>query len=99
MKRTDKVFLLESFARNDIPKIIGDLDSNKSHVLDIISIPLLKICSESILNPLEIIFKSFIEKVQFPLEWKKANVVPLQKASDKKVSKNYRLVSLVQRCG
>ena len=94
MKRTDKVFPLQSFARNDIPKIIGDLDSNKPHVLDI-SILLLKICSESISKPLEIIFKSFIEKVQFPLEWKKANVVPLQKKSDKKVSKNYRLVSLV----
>lgn len=71
MKRTDRVFPLQSFARNDIPKIIGDLDSNKPHVLDIISIPLLKICSQSISKPLEIIFKSFIEKVQFPLEWKK----------------------------
>ena len=54
-----------------------------------ISIRMLKICGESISKPLEIIFKSCIEKGQFPNKWKKANVVPVHKNGDKQVSRNY----------
>ena len=38
---------------------------------------MLKICGPSICKPLEMIFKSFLESGIFPLEWKKANVVPV----------------------
>ena len=55
---------------------------------------MLKICGESISKPLEIIFKSCIEKGQFPNEWKKAIVVPGHKKGKKQVSKNYRPVLL-----
>ena len=44
-----------------------------------ISIRMLKICGDSILKPLELIFKSCIESGKFPIEWKKANVVPVHK--------------------
>ena len=44
-----------------------------------ISIRMLKICDDSILKPLELIFKSCIESGKFPIEWKKANVVPVHK--------------------
>ena len=44
-----------------------------------ISIRMLKACGESILKPLELIFKSCIESGKFPIEWKKANVVPVHK--------------------
>ena len=70
-----------------------------AHGHDMISIRMLKICGESISKPLEIIFKSCIEKAQFPSEWKKANVIPVQKKGDKQVSRNYRLVSLLPICG
>ena len=43
---------------------------------------------------LEIIFKSCIGKGQFPSEWKKANVVPVNKKGDKQVSRNYPPLSL-----
>ena len=44
-----------------------------------ISIRMLKICGKSISKPLEIVFKSCIEKGQFPNESKKVNVVPVHK--------------------
>ena len=44
---------------------------------------MLKICGESTSKPLEIIFKSCIEKGQFPNEWKKANVVLVHLKGDK----------------
>ena len=41
-----------------------------------ICISMLKICGKSISEPLEIIFKSCIEKGHFPDDWIKGNVVP-----------------------
>ena len=44
-----------------------------------ISTRMLKICGESILKPLELIFKSCIKSGKFPIEWKKANAVSVHK--------------------
>ena len=63
----------------DIANIIENLNPNKAHGFDMISIRMLKICGDSILKPLELIFKSCIESGKFPIEWKKANVVPVHK--------------------
>ena len=41
------------------------------------------------------IFKSCIIKEQFLSEWKKANVAPVHKKSDKQSLKNYRPISLL----
>ena len=75
------------------------MDPNKPHGHDTVNICMLKICGESISEHLEIIFKSCIEKGQFPNEWKKANVVSVHKKGDKQVSRNYRPVSLLPICG
>ena len=69
--------------RVDIAKIINNLDPNKAHGLDMISIQMLKLCSDSVLPPLELIFKSCLESGTFPSEWKKANVVLVHKKGDK----------------
>ena len=68
LKRTDKFISSILFSSNDIDRIIRDLDPNKADGHDMISIRTLKICGESISKPLEIIFKSCIEKGQFPNE-------------------------------
>ena len=68
-----------SFTKNDIAKIIKNLNPNKAHDFDMISIRMIKNCGESILKPLELIFKSCLENGKFPIEWKKANVVPVHK--------------------
>ena len=64
-----------------------------------ITIRMLKICGDSILKPLELIFKSCLENGKFPNEWKKANVVPVHKRNNKQLIENYRPISLLPVCG
>ena len=59
-----------------------------------IHIHMFKICGHSISKPLEI-----IEKVQFPNEWEKANVVQVHIKGYKHVSRNGQPVSLLSTCG
>ena len=77
LKRTNNCLSTIPFAKDDIAKIIKNLDANKAHGHDMISIPMLKMCGESILKLLELIFKPCIENGKFPIEWKKTNVVPV----------------------
>ena len=51
----------------------------KTHGHDVISIPMLKLCGPSLCKPLSVIFKSCLSQIKFPMEWKKVNVVPIQK--------------------
>ena len=46
---------------------------------------MIKICGKSICKPLQLIFNQRINTGSFPLEWKKANVVPIHKKGDKNV--------------
>ena len=63
------------------------------------SIRLLKICDSSIVKPLPIIFKDCLQSGSFPNNWKKSNVVPVDKKGDKQLLQNYRPVSLLPMCG
>ena len=94
-KRLSKI----SFSEDDIAKIIQNLDPNKAHCHDQISIRMLKICGKTIYKPLECIFHECLNTGLFPLEWKKANLVPVYKKGDKQCLKNYRPVSLLPICG
>ena len=96
---TDNRLSSVSFSQDDIAKIIQNLDPNKAHGHDNISIRMLKICGSSIYKPLEMIFKQCIETGVFPSEWKKANIVPIHKKGDKQTLENYRLLSLLPICG
>ena len=64
------------FTSDDILKIIKNLDPNKAQGHDMISIRKVKLCDASLCKQTELIFKSCLESGKFPLEWKKANVVP-----------------------
>ena len=44
------------------------------------------------------IFTSCIETGAFPIHWKEANVVPINKKDSKQLIKNYRPVSLLPIC-
>ena len=96
---TDKRLSTVTFSARDIGKIIQNLDSNKAHGHDNLSIRMLKICGDSICVPLKMIFKQALLTGVFPSEWKKGNIVPIHKKGDKQNIKNYRPVSLLPICG
>ena len=74
-KRTNKILSTISFTKDDIAKIIKNLNPNESHSFEVTSIPMLKFCGDSILKPLEVAFKSCIRCGNFSIEWEKADVV------------------------
>ena len=72
---------------DNVIKIIRDLNPAKAHGYDGISIRMIKMCAESIVVPLTIIFnKALTTSVYYPDIWKRGNVVPQkrkQKFSEK----------------
>ena len=94
-KKPDKSISTVTFTSDDIATLVQNLDPNKAHGHDILSIRMLKLCDKSICKPLDLIFQSCIKHGEFPTEWKKANVVPAHKKSAKQILKNYRSVSLL----
>ena len=84
---------------NSIIKIIKDLNPTKAHGWDGISIKMIKICGESIIPPLMIIFNNSLLTGAFPENWKRGNIVPVHKKESKNLAKNYRPISLLPICG
>ena len=78
-KKTCKSLSSFEFSTYNILKIMRNLNLNKAHGHDMISIWMLKICDESICKPLGITFRSCLENGKFPSEWKKTSVVPVLK--------------------
>lgn len=60
-----------------------------------IKISLLKLCDKSVWKTLDIIYKTRLKLIKFSPQWKKSNVVPVHKESDKETSKYYRPISLL----
>ena len=98
-KKPRQIYLCITFTCDDIATLIKNLDPNKAHDHNMISIRMLKLCGKSICKPLNLNFKSCIKQGKFPTEWKKANVVSVHKKGDKQILKNYRPVSLLPICG
>ena len=93
--KTNKSLNNINFSESDILKVIRNLDTNKAHGHDEISIRMLQIWDKTICKPLHLIFSSCMESDIFPSQWKMANVVPAYKGDDKQNVKNYRPVSLL----
>ena len=93
--RTDSTLSTCHFAKEGILQIINKLGQSEAHGHDEISIRMSKICGDSVCRPLNIIFKTSLCTGKFPLEWKKANIVPIHKKGDKQAVINYRPVSLL----
>ena len=81
----DKSYLtassLESIAisRSDILKTIRSLDIDKAHGHDDMSVRMMKICDDAIVEPLRMVFVNSVNQAVFPSRWKKANVIPVHK--------------------
>ena len=68
--------------------------ANKAEGPDEIYARILRECEKEISLPLAIIFSKSISETKIPLDWKRANVVPIFKKGDKSQVENYRPVSL-----
>ena len=86
------------FVNNDTLKIFQNLNPNKAHGHDKISIRMLKLCDDSLCRPLELIFKDCLTNGIFPSDWKKGSIVPVHKKNDKQCLNNYRPISLLPIC-
>ena len=86
------------FDNNDILKIIRSLNVNKARGHDGISIRMLRMCDESLVQPLSLIFTGSIDTGVYPDTWKKSNIVPVHKKGDKQIVNNYRPVSFLPIC-
>ena len=82
-----------------ILKAIRNLNPNKAHGCDDISIRMLKICDDSIVLPLRHTFTKCLEFQTFPTLWKRANILPIHKKQSRQLIKNYRPISLLPVCG
>ena len=68
---TDNCLSFVNFSHDKIAKVIQNLDPNKAHGQDNISIRMVKVCGPSIYKPLEIVFNQCLETGVFLSEWKK----------------------------
>ena len=95
---TDKRLSTVKFVNNDILKIIQNLNPNKAHGYDKISIRMLKIFGDSLCRPSELIFNDCLANGIFLSDWKKGNMVSVSKKNDKQRLNNYRPISLLPIC-
>ena len=70
--RLNSIFL----EKEDVLKIIRNLNVNKAHGHDNISIRLLKICHSEVAEPLSFIYKNCIDSGIFPYTWKRSHIIP-----------------------
>ena len=82
------------FDNGNILKIIRSLDVNKAPWHDGISV---KVCDESLIQPLSCIFNGAFVTGAYPDIWKKSNIVPVYKKGDKQIVNNYRPVFLLEK--
>ena len=101
MLPTNQLFMTQAtlryldFNEGEILKIIRSLNINKAHGHDDISLRMIKICDESLLKPLLILFKNSLKLSYYPDIWKKSNIIPAHKKNDKQLLNNYRPISLL----
>ena len=56
---------------------------------------MIQLRGKAIVEPLGVLFLSFLEDGVYPDDWKKSNIVPIHKKERKNLIKNYRPISLL----
>ena len=60
---------------------------------------MLRICDNSCVLPLKLIFRRVLQTGKYPTVWKQANITPAFKKNNKQLLNNYRPISLLSLCG
>lgn len=87
-----------TFTVTGISKLLRNLISHKASGPDGIPTHLLKITAEESAAVLQLIFQASVAQESVPLDWKKADVVPIFKKGDRANPCNYRPISLTSVC-
>ena len=74
--------------KDDILKIIRNLNVNKKHGHDDISITILKVCDSVLTEPQSIIFKNCINHGVFLNTWKMSHIIPIHEKNEKRSLNN-----------
>ena len=77
-----------------ISKLINGLNPHKAHGNDEISIRMVKLCNLTLTKPLSIIYKNCLQQRVFPDEWKKGNIIPVQKKNSNQIVDTHRPICL-----
>ena len=80
--------------RDEIMKLMKDLEERKATGPDQVSGHILKECRHQLIEPIHDIIRCSLETGKVPKEWKRADIVPIFKNGNKEVPLNYRPVSL-----
>ena len=75
------------------------MNVNNVHGHDDTNIRMIKMCNESLVRPLSIIFQNSLNSSIYQSTWKKANVIPVHNKDDKERVNNYRPVLLLPVLG
>ena len=86
------------FCKSDVIKLIKALDVARAHCHDGISVKTIKICANSIVHLVKLIFQNSLVAGIFANDWKKANMVPIHKKNYKQIVSNCRPVSVLLIC-
>ena len=88
---------IETFVitNDQIRNLLIGLKANKAHGPDDISVSMIRLCGDTLVLPLRIIFNNILRTAKFPKQWKRANVTPVHKKESKQLIKNYRPISLL----
>ena len=61
--------------KKQILNITRSLNPNKAHGWDDVSVPMMKMCDDSPVLPLKLIFENCLRRGVFPEVWKRGNVI------------------------
>ena len=84
-----------SINESNISTIFSNLDPNKSHGWDNLSVRIIKLCGDSLIYPSNCIFKGALQEGKYPDCWKKENVAPVHKKESSSLLKNYTPINLL----
>ena len=106
-KRSTRSAFVKCTFTNQISNIGGEiidikirsLNPNKAHGWDDISVRMIRMCDDSLVFPLKLIFEACLRQGAFPEVWKRANVVQVHKKNSKNLKQNYRPISLLPVLG
>ena len=83
---------------NGVLELLQSLNIHKACGPDEIPAHLLKEACKEFAPSLSFIFQASLQQCTVPLDWKRANIVPLFKKGDRSTPSNYRPVSLTCIC-